>query len=52
MSNPAFKFDRVHIISDDPHASADWYVRMFGAAIRADTAARSAHPSHSGHPFG
>jgi catechol 2,3-dioxygenase-like lactoylglutathione lyase family enzyme len=42
MSNPAFKFDHVHIISDDPHASADWYVRMFGAAIRADTVARGA----------
>jgi lactoylglutathione lyase len=42
MSNPAFKFDHVHIISDDPHASADWYVRMFGAEIRADTVARGA----------
>lgn len=42
MSNPAFTFDHVHIISEDPHASADWYVRMFGAAITADTIARGA----------
>ena len=42
MSNPAFKFDHVHIISRDPHASANWYVEMFGATIVADTDARGA----------
>src|ERR1044071_4031124 len=42
MSNPAFKFDHVHIISENPKASADWYVEMFGATIRADTVARGA----------
>ena len=42
MSNPAFTFDHVHIISEDPHASAAWYVEMFGATIRADTMARGA----------
>lgn len=42
MSNPAFKFDHVHIISRDPKASADWYVEMFGATIAADTVARGA----------
>jgi catechol 2,3-dioxygenase-like lactoylglutathione lyase family enzyme len=42
MSNPAFKFDHVHIISEDPRASAEWYVEMFGATIAADTVARSA----------
>ena len=42
MSNPAFKFDHVHIISDDPHESANWYVEMFGATIAADTVARGA----------
>jgi len=42
MSNPAFKFDHVHIISENPKASADWYVEMFGAAIAADTVARGA----------
>lgn len=42
MSNPAFTFDHVHIISEDPHASARWYVEMFGAEIRADTVARGA----------
>jgi catechol 2,3-dioxygenase-like lactoylglutathione lyase family enzyme len=42
MSNPAFKFDHVHIISEDPQASAKWYVEMFGATIAADTMARGA----------
>ena len=42
MSNPAFKFDHVHIISENPHASAQWYVEMFGATIAADTVARGA----------
>ncbi|MGC2414677.1 MAG: VOC family protein [Stellaceae bacterium] len=42
MSNPAFKFDHVHIISNDPHASANWYVEMFGATIAADAVARGA----------
>jgi len=42
MSNPAFKFDHVHIISENPRASADWYVEMFGATIKADTMARGA----------
>ena len=42
MSNPAFRFDHVHIISEDPHASARWYVEMFGAAIARDTVARGA----------
>jgi catechol 2,3-dioxygenase-like lactoylglutathione lyase family enzyme len=42
MSNPAFKFDHVHIISQDPKASAAWYVEMFGATIAADTIARGA----------
>ena len=42
MSNPAFKFDHVHIISRDPQASANWYVEMFGATIVADTVARGA----------
>jgi lactoylglutathione lyase len=42
MSNPAFKFDHVHIISKDPQASADWYVEMFGATISANTMARGA----------
>ena len=42
MSNPAFKFDHVHIISENPRASADWYVEMFGATIVADTVVRGA----------
>jgi catechol 2,3-dioxygenase-like lactoylglutathione lyase family enzyme len=42
MSNPAFKFDHVHIISENPRASAEWYVKMFGARIARDTLARGA----------
>jgi catechol 2,3-dioxygenase-like lactoylglutathione lyase family enzyme len=42
MSNPAFKFDHVHIISEDPHASAQWYVDMFGAEIAKDAVSRGA----------
>jgi len=42
MSNPAFKFDHVHIISADPKASAAWYVEMLGATVAADTMARGA----------
>jgi catechol 2,3-dioxygenase-like lactoylglutathione lyase family enzyme len=42
MSNPAFKFDHVHIISKNPRASAEWYVEMFGARTAADTVARGA----------
>lgn len=42
MTNPAFKFDHVHIISEDPRASAAWYVEMFGATITSDTIARGA----------
>ena len=42
MSNPAFTFDHVHIISENPKASADWYVEMFGATIVADTVVRGA----------
>jgi catechol 2,3-dioxygenase-like lactoylglutathione lyase family enzyme len=42
MSNPAFTFDHVHIISKDPHASAQWYVEMFGARVDRDTVARGA----------
>jgi catechol 2,3-dioxygenase-like lactoylglutathione lyase family enzyme len=42
MSNLAFKFDHVHIISQDPEAAAKWYVEMFGAEIAANTMARGA----------
>jgi|SRR5579872_2229172 len=42
MSNPAFKFDHVHIISENPHASAAWYVEMFGATIARDGTAYGA----------
>ncbi len=42
MSNPAFTFDHVHLISADRQAAARWYVEMFGARIAADTVARDA----------
>lgn len=42
MSNPAFKFDHVHIISETPHESAQWYVDVLGADLTADTVARGA----------
>ncbi len=42
VSNPAFTFDHVHIISQNPRASAEWYVEMFGATIARDTIARGA----------
>ena len=42
MSNPAFKFDHVHIISENPRVSAQWYVDMLGATIANDTVARGA----------
>jgi lactoylglutathione lyase len=42
MSNPAIKFDHIHIISRDPEASANWYVEMLGATIAAKTVARGA----------
>lgn len=42
MSNPAFKFDHVHIIARDPRATAAWYIEMLGASLAADTIARGA----------
>ena len=36
MSNPAFSFDHVHIISENPRAAAEWYAEMFGAMIARD----------------
>lgn len=42
MSDPAFEFDHIHIMSQNPKDSANWYVRTFGAEIVADTVARGA----------
>ncbi len=42
MSNPAFEFDHVHIISQTPKVSAQWYEEMFGATITAETVTRDA----------
>jgi catechol 2,3-dioxygenase-like lactoylglutathione lyase family enzyme len=42
MSKSAFKFDHVHIISENPREAAQWYVEMLGATIARDTMARGA----------
>jgi catechol 2,3-dioxygenase-like lactoylglutathione lyase family enzyme len=42
MSNPAFEFDHVHLISRKPKATADWYVEMFGAEIERESETRGA----------
>ena len=42
MSNPAFAFDHVHLISENPRAAAEWYVEMFGAEIARDGTAYGA----------
>ncbi|MCH9671787.1 MAG: VOC family protein [Gammaproteobacteria bacterium] len=42
MSNSAFEFDHVHIVSKHPHEAAKWYVDMLGADLVADTVARGA----------
>ena len=42
MGNPAFTFDHIHIISQTPHESANWYVEIFGAEIVADKIAYGA----------
>lgn len=42
MSNPAFAFDHIHIMSQKPQESANWYVQMLGADIVADTVAYGA----------
>jgi catechol 2,3-dioxygenase-like lactoylglutathione lyase family enzyme len=39
MSHPAFACDQLHIISQHPQASANWYVQMCGADLVADTVA-------------
>lgn len=42
MSNAAFVFDHIHIISQNPHDSANWYVQTLGADLVADTVSRGA----------
>lgn len=42
MSNPAFSFDHVHLISPDPAKTAQWYVDILGATLTADTSAYGA----------
>lgn len=42
MSNPAFEFEHVHIISENPKAAADWYADMLGADITFEREVRGA----------
>ena len=42
MSNPAFEFEQVHIISENPKAAADWYAGMLGADITFEREVRGA----------
>jgi len=42
MSNPAFSFDHIHIMSRDPAAAAKWYEEMFGARIVRNAVSRDA----------
>jgi lactoylglutathione lyase len=42
MSNPAFEFEHVHIISADPKAAADWYRDMLGADVAFEREVRGA----------
>ena len=42
MSNKALKFDHIHIIAQDPKATARWYEDILGADITDDTVARGA----------
>ena len=42
MTRPPLEFDHIHIIAENPHNTAAWYVEMLGAEITADTVARGA----------
>ena len=42
MSNPAIRFDHVHIISEDPKTAAQWYVDILGADIAFEREVRGA----------
>lgn len=33
MSNPAFAFDHIHLMSQNPQEAANWYVEVLGADI-------------------
>jgi lactoylglutathione lyase len=46
MSNERFTFDHVHIISEDPVASAAWYVEILDATITATYKLRGALQIH------
>jgi catechol 2,3-dioxygenase-like lactoylglutathione lyase family enzyme len=42
MSNPAFAFDHIHLISQSPQDAAHWYMQMLGADIVATKVAYGA----------
>ena len=42
MRDARLSFDHVHIISEDPHASARWYEEILGGTIKGDYVLREA----------
>ena len=42
MEENELSFDHIHIISEDPRASAAWYVNKLGATINSEYELRSA----------
>jgi lactoylglutathione lyase len=42
VGNAKLSFDHVHVISEDPHAAAEWYVEKLGGEIEKSTEARGA----------
>ena len=42
MSNPAFLFDHIHIISQEPKVAAQWYEDILGAIIEGEYDLRNA----------
>ena len=42
MSNPAFEFEHVRVISENLNAAADWYAGMLGANITFEREVRGA----------
>ena len=42
MSNPAFLFDHIHIISQEPKVAAQWYKDILGAIVESEYDVRDA----------
>lgn len=42
MSSQGLSFDHIHLVSENPHAAATWYVDVFNAEIAAEYELRNA----------